>query len=1171
MTDYLAPSGTTIEKIGSTSSINGRIRTVVINNVPMELIEPFDTEPNLSHAEWQSQCVAAMTLWKTTIEDIWPGLTVNFDTAPNSINGGDEQFNQIPPGAEYDLPHSQGLGDIRFGMHGPRHALAHAHWPKAGKLNSKGGIWGDVHFDQTDPWRLDSDGFTTYAYSIAKVALHELGHVLGLPHNCYYCRSPNVHEFVENEALQQNVMYPSAKHNDPDTGLSFGPMTMDDDTKDALKALYEAEIPWWNIFSQPFTELDAWEAAWYRWQELADAVKIVNEGGTATVTFWYSYMHEGIPVDVQRIPGCCNCCGTQQANARVHSHGTSNVPADGEGHACYCGCCPCKPEGNLEFRMIACETILPEKDADGSLRKQVCSSMGLLPDGSQKSAMKFTMSKFNQNGEPNSGCHQTQQYVNQNDNWTTWMGRSVPATRLGCLTTGPGGIYSGSQYTDTSRLGEYEEAWGFSGTVCQADIEVPDRPAWTFGGDNGAQCLGMSISASLCCCKTGTDNDYMKGLCTDVSPGESCWPGGFAFIDQWTPDIEYVAGDLVRVYEEEGMPYKNPDLRYKTNPVWEWVSKDERTLLERQAHGFVSTLTSEDPFIDGAIIWRKVYDRVFEGHECPPELRDDGLKLMCPQNKTVRNMNDEDWRTYMKDCLKTGFNEDGTRNPDGGYPWKYYDPVDGKEYGLHNLPNPNNPLECSIDCFSFNIRPNDDHYEYEYLKPVKADGVDGRPLGNCGGEVEWPHDYEQKYTQWAMTTGTAYSACSPCSYKQGECSAGIGYEIFDPTVVTAGTLWPLPLSQILNNAARELEDEYGEGHFQGAESDAMGFVNIISGQCKDHDPKNPQYFKLLVAGAFEINCDCQTGIVDGLDIFPPHKPSKPYGVRGNMCATRDPANAPNVDGEGYSARVDCITEDGCQCLGSPTISIYGRTLYLAHSLYPCFFWPSPIPQPKTHPEPQPQVCLPDGSLCWYTACNHTPPFGDPSYCVPAYRTAPPDVDENGDLTGEECTGASWTTLDWRMGGVPGQIARYQGYPAKIAGGCGGDDRGGERRCWFNYKTCPTYRADEKFGDGEGTCGDNVAPYGYRNSLGSNYASWDEDSSIDQHGALSCGCYTAEEGEVSTQKCASFCEKATPVYMFFTGIIEEMGGHYPIGPPHQKMCRYRSPLAYQAINTGAPPP
>jgi hypothetical protein len=67
-------------------------------------------------------------------------------------------------------------GDIRIGAHyfdGPSGTLAHAYYPPPNGNSAAG----DIHFDSSENWTCNSSGM-----DIGIVALHEIGHALGLAH-----------------------------------------------------------------------------------------------------------------------------------------------------------------------------------------------------------------------------------------------------------------------------------------------------------------------------------------------------------------------------------------------------------------------------------------------------------------------------------------------------------------------------------------------------------------------------------------------------------------------------------------------------------------------------------------------------------------------------------------------------------------------------------------------------------------------------------------------------------------------------------------------------------------------------------------------------------------------------------------------------------------------------
>lgn len=99
--------------------------------------------------------------------DIWAAVA---DLTFNLVADGGEDFNT--PGSS---------GDIRFGgefLDGLGGTLAHGFFPPV----NGGTAAGDIHFDTGDSWEIGMDGVVDGFYDIFSVALHEIGHALGLGH-----------------------------------------------------------------------------------------------------------------------------------------------------------------------------------------------------------------------------------------------------------------------------------------------------------------------------------------------------------------------------------------------------------------------------------------------------------------------------------------------------------------------------------------------------------------------------------------------------------------------------------------------------------------------------------------------------------------------------------------------------------------------------------------------------------------------------------------------------------------------------------------------------------------------------------------------------------------------------------------------------------------------------
>lgn len=79
-------------------------------------------------------------------------------------------------GVDFNWPFA--AGDIRLGGHafdGPDGTLAHGFFPPSNGFTAAG----DIHFDVAETWKI---GFGGAGYDVFQVAVHEIGHSIGLDH-----------------------------------------------------------------------------------------------------------------------------------------------------------------------------------------------------------------------------------------------------------------------------------------------------------------------------------------------------------------------------------------------------------------------------------------------------------------------------------------------------------------------------------------------------------------------------------------------------------------------------------------------------------------------------------------------------------------------------------------------------------------------------------------------------------------------------------------------------------------------------------------------------------------------------------------------------------------------------------------------------------------------------
>ena len=173
----------------------------------------------------------------------------------------------------------------------------------------------------------------------------------------------------------------------------------------------------------------------------------------------------------------------------IGGHGEDAEPCCVCCEDCYCKCCSCPVEGSLDFDMVECF--------------------------------------YTKVGVPST------QYDCDCDDWSFTMTQApdmcyVHTSGGGCSPCD--GEYQGSAFGPGGTLPydpNYTEAWGWSGVICD-DCTNESPPA------DQSSCGGMTIKASLCCCKTGIYSSAPGHPCPLDTP-PSC---------QATPPTVYPGGTL---------------------------------------------------------------------------------------------------------------------------------------------------------------------------------------------------------------------------------------------------------------------------------------------------------------------------------------------------------------------------------------------------------------------------------------------------------------------------------------------------------------------------------------------------------------------------------------------------------------------------------------------------
>jgi hypothetical protein len=199
------------------------------------------------------------------------------------------QFVQVNDnGAAFD--DAGAAGDIRIGAHvfdGPSGILAHAYYPPSNGTSAAG----DLHFDSQETWSCDNNGI-----NIGVVALHEIGHSLGLAHEStgkvavmdpYY--NPNLYGLQADDINGAASIYaPSlvaAPSNDAfASAIAFTnvPFTHSTDTTSATE---EPTDPIVNVPCDGFLLNKGNKSVWYKYTPTADTSVSIDTLGSDYDTY----------------------------------------------------------------------------------------------------------------------------------------------------------------------------------------------------------------------------------------------------------------------------------------------------------------------------------------------------------------------------------------------------------------------------------------------------------------------------------------------------------------------------------------------------------------------------------------------------------------------------------------------------------------------------------------------------------------------------------------------------------------------------------------------------------------------------------------------------------------------------------------------------------------------
>ncbi len=245
-------------------------------------------------------CAAEFTgCTNTLITNLNAGFTAQIQQALDQWSSvANINFAQVSDnGLPFNNPNAN-FGNIRFGAHvidGKLSVLAHAYYPRTDGQT----MAGDVHFDNSETWRVNSLDGNFNTFDIFYVAMHEIGHSIGLAHSTnpnsvmapYYSESKN--SLQSDDIAGARYIYGPRSPSMPNCNLPTAGGSVHLDLVSGDGCLYMGPSSTLsNIFADSLNSSQKWN-----WQ-----TQLKNLSATNTISFvggWY-FPNGGSPV-VRRI------------------------------------------------------------------------------------------------------------------------------------------------------------------------------------------------------------------------------------------------------------------------------------------------------------------------------------------------------------------------------------------------------------------------------------------------------------------------------------------------------------------------------------------------------------------------------------------------------------------------------------------------------------------------------------------------------------------------------------------------------------------------------------------------------------------------------------------------------------------------------------------------------